>query len=335
MAEFVRWREATEAALYGPDGFFRRAAGPAAHFRTSVHASPLFAGAVLELLRRVDAALGHPDPIDVVDIGAGHGELLVALVAAAATTGGGGGRGLAGRLRLVGVERAARPTGLPASIEWASDIPRCTGLLVANEWLDNVPVDIVELDGAGTPRLVLVDPATGDETLGDPVDDPWLDRWWPLLKPGDRAELGAPRDDAWAGAIASLDAGLALAVDYGHVLATRPAGGTLTGYAHGRQVIPVPDGSCDLTAHVAMDAVAAAGEKAGAQVTVRTSQRDALRDLGVDGARPPIALASTDPAAYLRALTRASEAGELLARGGLGDFHWLAQAVGIPAPLAP
>ena len=65
------WRAATERALYGHDddpggarngegeGFFVRE-GPAAHFRTSVHASPLFAGAVARLLCRVDEALGRP-----------------------------------------------------------------------------------------------------------------------------------------------------------------------------------------------------------------------------------------------------------------------------------
>ncbi len=44
-------------ALYGPDGFFVREPGPAGHFRTSVHASPLFAGALVRLVERVDAAL--------------------------------------------------------------------------------------------------------------------------------------------------------------------------------------------------------------------------------------------------------------------------------------
>ena len=46
----VSWRVATERALYGPDGFFRRHR-PGAHFRTSVHASPLFAEAVARLAR--------------------------------------------------------------------------------------------------------------------------------------------------------------------------------------------------------------------------------------------------------------------------------------------
>lgn len=128
-----------------------------------------------------------------------------------------------------------------------------------------------------------------------------------------RAEIGRPREAAWADAVATLDAGLAVAVDYAHTLAARPPYGTLTGYRDGRQVPPVPDGGCDLTAHVAVDALPG---------TVRT-QREALRALGVSGGRPPLALASTDPAAYVRALSTAGEAAELTAPGGLGDFTWL------------
>ncbi|MGW0375530.1 hypothetical protein ACWDZW_43145, partial [Streptomyces coeruleorubidus] len=59
---------------------------------------------------------------------------------------------------------------------------------------------------------------------------------------------------------------------------------------------------------------------------------EALRVLGVTGARPPLTLASTDPAAYVRALASAGEAAELTAAGGLGDFGWLVQPVGIGDP---
>ncbi len=314
---FVPWRAAMEAALYGPDSFFRQPAGPAAHFRTSVHTSPLFAGAVLELLTRVDAALGHPDPVDFVDVGAGRGELITAVADAAPS-------GLARRLRLTAVELADPPGDSP--VTWADTIPPCTGLLFANEWLDNVPLDVAELAPDGAARLVLVDPATGDEVLGEPVDTAWLDRWW---TPEHRVEIGATRDFAWTGAVASLERGLAVAVDYGHCVEDRPDGGTLTGYAAGRQVPPIPDGSCDLTAHVAIDSVAAAGVVAGAQATLLTDQRSALHALGVHGARPPRELASSNPAEYLRALSGAGEAGELLDPGGLGGFHWLVQAVAL------
>src|SRR5262249_28255637 len=42
----VGWRTAMERALYGPEGFYTRGERPAAHFRTSVHASHRFALAV-------------------------------------------------------------------------------------------------------------------------------------------------------------------------------------------------------------------------------------------------------------------------------------------------
>ncbi|GAA4679998.1 SAM-dependent methyltransferase [Phytohabitans rumicis] len=299
-----------EDALYGPGGFFV-AEAPAAHFRTSVHASPIFAGAIVRLLAAVDAALDHPAVLDVVDIGAGRGELLSALV------------GHSARVRLTAVERAARPAGLPESIRWLPEPPdRITGLLLATEWLDNVPLDVV-VDG----RYVAVD-RHGAESVGGPVspaDAAWLSRWWPA---GPRAEVGLPRDRAWAAAVATVERGLALAVDYGHLRDGRPVDGTLTAYRAGRQVPPVPDGSCDITAHVAMDSAAEAG---GPPYTL-ISQREALRALGVDGARPPLALASTDPAGYVRALAAASQAAELLDPAGLGSHWWLLHPVGIRSP---
>ena len=127
-----------------------------------------------------------------------------------------------------------------------------------------------------------------------------------------------------------------MAVDYAHVRDSRPPFGTLTGFRAGREVPPVPDGSCDVTAHVALDACAAAvGEPGGGPtagpvtgpVTELVTQREALHRLGVSGGRPPLSLASTDPAGYVRALASAGEAAELTARGGLGDFLWLTRRV--------
>jgi SAM-dependent MidA family methyltransferase len=351
----VRWREAMAAALYGPRGFFTRpGASPAAHFRTSAHTSPLFAAAILRLTEEVDAALGRPDPLDLVDVGAGGGELLSAVVAAAA------GSPLAPRLRPVAVEVTPRPDG-PARVDaetcddpralavtWRGSVPEAvTGLLVATEWLDNVPLDVAEVDPDGVVRYVLVDPATGAESLGEPVagrDLDWLARWWPLHEPGTRAEIGRPRDRAWADAVARVRRGAALAVDYGHLAGRRPLLGTLTGFRHGREVPPVPDGSCDLTAHVALDAVARAGAPPGAGAqgaappghhAVLVTQAEALRALGVDGTRPPLVLAYQDPAAYLRRLADASAAAELTDPTGLGGHHWLLHPVALPHPIRP
>src|SRR5688572_28122356 len=107
-----RWSVAMQAALYGPNGFFTRPGpGPAGHFRTSANASPLFAAALARLLAEVDAALGRPDPVEVVDVGAGRGELLVALgdAAAAIDAAGATPSGLHRRLRRTAVELAPRP----------------------------------------------------------------------------------------------------------------------------------------------------------------------------------------------------------------------------------
>lgn len=312
------WRAATAEALYGPAGFYRRPEGPAGHFRTSVHASPFFAAAVLALARAAELDA-------VVDVGAGRGELLRAL------------HGLDPGLRLHGVDLADRPAGLPDPVTWSTAPPAGEpALLFANEWLDAVPVDVVEQTEDG-PRVVEVDPATGDERPGGPPapeDADWLARWWPLddAEPGERAEIGRPRDEAWAAALRSLPRGLAVAVDYAHERASRPPFGSLVGYRAGRLVQAVPDGSCDISTHVAIDACAAEGEGAGATTTLLTTQRAALRALGLRGAHPPLDLARSDPPAYLRALQAAGQQAELLDPRGLGRFRWLVQCVGVPLP---
>jgi SAM-dependent MidA family methyltransferase len=311
------WREATQAALYGPDGFYLKPEGPAGHFRTSVHASPLFAAAVARLLLTAAEGAGL-DEVALVDVGAGRGELLTGVLAVLPS---------GFPVRAYAVERAARPAGLDPRIEWAAEPPAgVSGLLFANEWLDNVPVDVAEVDPDGVARYVLVRP-DGAERLGSPVggaDADWLARWWPLTEPGTRAEIGRPRDEAWSAAVGTLEAGLAVAADYAHVRDARPLFGTLTGFRAGREVPPVPDGSCDITSHVALDACALPGAEL-------LPQRDALARLGITGGRPPLSLATSDPAAYVRALASAGEAAELRARGGLGDFGWLVQRVGGPA----
>jgi SAM-dependent MidA family methyltransferase len=283
-----------EEALYGPAGFYVRER-PGDHFRTSVTAGPLFALAIRRLAGLVDEAVGRPDPFDVVDVGTGGGELLAALP------------DVPSRWRLVGVDRH---DSWPSSVE---------GLLLANEWLDNVPLDVT-FDG----RLVEV-AVDGSERLGSSAPAPareWAARWWPDRR---RVEVGLTRDRAWADAVSVVRRGLAVAIDYGHTTADRRT--TLTGYRAGHVVAPVPDGSCDLTAHVALDSCAAA---TGARVM---TQREALSLLGIRSERPPRSLAEHDPRGYLAQLQEAGAAAELLDPRGLGAFGWLVQPVGIDDPL--
>jgi SAM-dependent MidA family methyltransferase len=295
------WRQAWDEALYGPRGFYRREQ-PSDHFRTSAHASPLFAEAVLALVRERGLR-------SVTDVGAGAGELLSWL------------HRLAPDLELSGVEVRPRPPGLAPAVGWLRTLPDVmTGLVLANELLDDVPCTVVELDPDGVVRLVEVASDTGEERLAAAADQQavdWCERWWPLAAPGHRAELGLEREDFWADVCARTSEGLCIAIDYGHLRDARPPGGTLASYRDGRLVPVRLDGSCDVTAHVAVDALA---ERVSGELV---QQRDVLDRLGVSGRRPPLELASTDPAGYVHALSRASEAAELQASPGLGEFWWL------------
>lgn len=308
----MRWREAMRRALYGPDGFYLRNR-PGQHFHTSAR-SPLFAAALARLALRVDTALGRPEVFDLVDIGAGSGELLTNIMAALPEP-------VRSRTRPRAVELAHVASGHPRDglITWSAEVPdEVTGMLIATEWLDNVPLDLAE-DG----RYLCDGAALAAE------DAEWLRTWWPDAD--GIVEIGRTRDEAWASVVGKVRAGLALAVDYGHLRGTRPKHPTVAGFRDGREVEARFDGSTDITCHVAMDSVATAGlaVSAGSGRYSLRKQREALKELGVDGARPPLELAHKDPSGYVRALADASEAAMLTDPEGLGGHWWLTHHVGI------
>lgn len=315
----VPWREAWHEALYGPSGFYRRADGPAGHFTTSTH-GPL--GAVLA--EAVGRLADREGASHVVDVGCGRGELLARLHAARPD------------LRLTGVDVVERPASLPEDAAWlrspgGAALPDALSglddvLVVAHEWLDVVPCTIVEIDDDGAPRAVLVDAqARTEDVSGDlaPEDAAWCAEHWPLdgLPPGTRVEVGLTRDRAWSDLVGRVRRGTLLAVDYGHTRGSRPPAGTLVGYRGGTVVPAMPDGTCDLTAHVAVDSL---------DHDEVTTQREALRALGVTASTPDAGLARTDPGGYLAALARSSAAAALTAPGGLGGFSWVVRRVRVP-----
>ncbi|HSF99061.1 MAG TPA: SAM-dependent methyltransferase [Ornithinibacter sp.] len=313
----IPWREAWHEALYGSSGFYRGSAGPAGHFTTSTH-GPLgvvLAQALGRLADREGAA-------HVVDIGCGRGELLTRLHAARPD------------LALTGVDIVTRPPGIPDAVAWVrspgggalpDDLRGLEdALVVAHEWLDVVPCTIAQVVAPGQLAVVLVDPATGEEGLGgSPSEEElaWCQRHWPVdgLPVGARVEIGVTRDAAWSDLVSRVRSGAVLAVDYGHLAGERPVGGTLSAYRAGALVVPVPDGSCDLTAHVAIDSL---------EHDEAATQRDWLRDLGVTAALPAHNLARTDPPGYVEALATSSAAAALTEPNGLGAFHWVLRRCG-------
>lgn len=307
------WYEAWLAAATGPAGFWRTSS-PAAHFRTASTLGPELAEALATLLDR------HPGVTAVLEVGAGDGQLLAALHVLRPT------------LWLAGLDLRARPAGLPDPVRWGRDswdvrtgawttggcrqlLAQAPGpvLALAVEWLDDLPCPVVtggaedgrELDAGGAPSRPLPSGAAD-----------WLRTWWPGTG---RAEVGSTRDEAWSWLMDALGVrgGLALLVDYGHEREHRPPTGSLAAYRDGRPVPAVPAPDRNLTAHVAVDAVQAAGERAGARTLARLRQSAALADL-LGPAPGGDALAGLAARSRRRALT---------SPGGWGEHWWLLQQV--------
>ncbi|MDO5682669.1 MAG: hypothetical protein Q4G46_07565 [Propionibacteriaceae bacterium] len=149
----------------------------------------------------------------------------------------------------------------PVSEQWlGADIPLgdTPQLVIAVEWLDDLPgAVIVAGDGEAIPGATAIKALTSAEHT-------WLARWWPNPGPGERAVIGHQRDRAWRWWATRLAPGSVLAtLDYGHLANQRPRDGGLSAHRHGERVRPGP--GTNVTASVAIDAVASAVEAVGAQ----------------------------------------------------------------------
>ncbi|CAB4891145.1 MAG: hypothetical protein F2923_00925 [Actinobacteria bacterium] len=257
------WKEAWEEAAFGSSGFYLQQ-HPYEHFATSVSQDGLASSLLPYLLR----ALDQLERVTVVDVGAGDGDLGVQLHNLL-------GISMRSRVHFLALDVRPRPSNLPECIEWVQGDARATiasvepgnMLLIAHEFLDDLPCDVVEVDQACLAHLGVMDEETRHLNFGPVLCFPaherqiqWLEKWWPAKRPLMRAEIGSSRDEFWNLATSRITAGFAIAIDYGHVSQDRQRGlwdgGTLAGYRHAMTVTPVADNSVNLTAHVAMDAIA-------------------------------------------------------------------------------
>jgi SAM-dependent MidA family methyltransferase len=318
---------------------------PADHFRTGAQRDGTVPEALAELVRQcaaeLDATSSEPQLLDVVDVGAGDGSLLEGVMNTLARID----PELAARCRPVGVDLRPRPPELSARIDWIvgaapESLPEpLVGVLIAHELLDDVPLEVLQCDDDGGLRDVLVDPSNGRETLGNPASDDaleWSRRWWPWRSPGERIEVGAARDDMWAALTLMMERGVAVAIDYAHTREERACGehrlGTLMGYRNGRSLPPVPDGTMNVTAHVALDACAAAAQARAASRECHTrmmSQRDAINALLPDAGPAPM---DASPRGTLEEIGRRSRRAEASDATGLGRFTWLVHSFGVAPP---
>ncbi|MGB5952538.1 MAG: SAM-dependent methyltransferase [Ornithinimicrobium sp.] len=310
------WREAWQQALYSDYGYYRRENSCDLGFSTSVHGVPHAS----RVIARAVIALADRHGLDtVIDIGAHRAALAEALDQ------------IGSSLRYIGVDVTGRPPHVGGITQWwqapggavlpdeLDDVR--DALVLAHEWLDVVPAVVAARGPGGDWHEMWVDPQTGTGRLGPslgPDDEEWLQQW---VGPDVAvAEVGRSRDEALRQLLDRVTHGLIVVIDYGHHRHARPVDGSLRGYQRGRRVDPVPDGSMDLTADVAIDSLlaAVAPDEAWAE-----EQRDALHGLLGPAMPPTTSMSRTDPQGYLAALAESGALAALTSPQSFGGFWWV------------
>ncbi|MEZ5215075.1 MAG: SAM-dependent methyltransferase [Ilumatobacteraceae bacterium] len=328
-----RFDEFLELALYGPHGFYAgagRAGRRGGDFLTSPEVGPLF-GAVLA--RALDAwwrELGEPDEFTFVEAGAGPGTLARTIKVAEPDV------LRRGALRYVAVEvsdtqRSTHPDWVTSQATMP-DGP-ITGVIFANELLDNLPFRLAVFDGTWREAYAARDGDRWVERLG-PLDDV------PPFLP-DRAQHGAPAPiqhgarapiqtaaAEWVrDARSRLAHGRLVVVDYTAArttaLAMRPWREWLRTYrAHERGRHYLLDvGEQDITTEVCIDQLAlAAGEPDAVRTQAQFLQLWGIEHLVDEGRRSWEEHAARPTLTAMAGRSRLRESEALLDPEGLGAF---------------
>ena len=293
----TNFAEFMERALYPPEpGFYQsgQAGRRGGHFITSPEVGPLFGAVVARMLDRRWDELGQPDPLTVVDAGAGPGTLARTVAKAEPDC--------TPALQWINVERSAAGRAAHTVGESTIVMPDgpFTGVILANELLDNMPLRLFDPDGkeVGEHR-------PSPETRLTPYQD---------------------QASAWLSqALSILDRGTVMVIDYMSTteeMTQRPWPEWLRTYrGHERGDDPwTAPGTQDITCEVALDQLAAVRT-----LTRLSTQADWLRAYGIEelvaeGTAIWQAGAAQGDLVALAGRSRASEAEALLDPAGLGGF---------------
>jgi NADH dehydrogenase [ubiquinone] 1 alpha subcomplex assembly factor 7 len=315
-------------ALHDPEGGYYARRGPigaAGDFTTAPEISQVFGELIGLWCAEFWQRIGRPDPVILAELGPGRGVLMSDLLRAAGTV-----PEFRRALRIYLVEaspvlRAEQERrlcqALPAWVRRVEELPDGPLLMVANEFLDALPIrQFVRGAGGWSERMVAVDPEDRlvfVDSPESPVASLLVSGGPRHCAPGTIAEI-CPAALALAGALGSRLArqpGAALFIDYGY-FPTAP-GPTLRALQRHRPVSALlAPGTADLSAHVDFAAFAEAAQAAGAKVYGPISQGRFLTALGA-GLRLAALSAQVPPAqrrsleSGVRRLLAADEMGEL------------------------
>ena len=343
--DWIPFSRYMELALYAPGmGYYTAGARKFGHegdFITAPEISPMFARCfALQAVQVLDAVGG-----DILELGPGSGVFAADLYAELKSLG-----KAPGRYRLLEVspdlrERQKRLIAerFPKDIdrfEWIDALPdTIRGMVIGNEVLDVVPFDIVHRHrGEVLERGVIVTEA------GFAWDDAALPsgelkrRAESVIPPGDYAyttEISLAAEALVRTISASLEAGLAIFIDYGfserEFYHPQRSGGTLRcHYRHRFHGDPFfMPGLQDITAHVDFTALSRAAEQGGSEVYGYTTQAYFLISCGL-----AVLVSSGDPTATLSKLKATSAVHRLISPSEMGElFKVLGFGKGFDMPI--
>jgi SAM-dependent MidA family methyltransferase len=315
-----------ELSLYHPDGFFggdtlRSERG--GDFLTSPEVSSLFGETLGRFVAAERQRLG--EPFRLVEVGAGSGSLLAALLDSQSVP--------ATAVEVSPAARTSLATNLPG-VDVVDRLPETIrGVVIANELIDNLPMALAQRVeggwrerwvGADGDQLVFVDAAPRPEV------GKWLDRYGSQVPENGWVEVQLGAGQWIREAISHIEAGSLVVIDYGDTsenLLPRRSDGTLRTYrAHHLGPHPLDEpGATDITADVEFTALMDAAAEAGAAVELHR-QDHFLADLGLRErlrqlrAEELEAAQTGDHERRLRIRTLKTEAETLLHPRGLGGF---------------
>jgi NADH dehydrogenase [ubiquinone] 1 alpha subcomplex assembly factor 7 len=282
------------ACLADPEhGYWRKSAtiGAAGDFVTAPEISQIFGELIGLWAAVVWQRLAGPPGMRLVELGPGRGTLMRDALRAAKTV---PAFLAAASIHLVERSAALRQTqrqmlavppaaglAMAPQVAWhnsLADVPAGNALIIANEFLDALPIrQLLFMGDAWHERVVDVDPAgglkfaAGKQVIFEALVQP---------HPGDIIELRPAEEELLACIAGRRDPCVALFIDYGPAAAG--VGETLQAVSRHAYVDPLADpGNADITAHVQFASLAAKARAAGLAADGPMSQAEFLGRLGM------------------------------------------------------
>ena len=318
----LRFDEFLGRALYGPYGFYTRGgrAGRRGDFLTSPEVGPLFGTVLARWIDAEHRRLGEPQDFEVVEVGAGPGTLARSLLAHWRETGHPGFPYTA--VELGPTQRASHPDGITSTD--AVPARPVTGVVIANELLDNLPFRLLVFDAGWREAHVTVQHDRFLEVLLPLPEDVRDVRWLPATAPHGARIPWQQQASAWVtGTLTRLTAGRLLALDYvtprTAELAAMPWREwlrTYRGHERGTHYLTAVADQ-DVTTQGALDQLP---EPDVVRTQAQFLPRWGIDELGEEGRAAWEAAAAAPTVAAMRMRSRVREAEALLDPDGLGAF---------------